>query len=69
LLQNERLDPSIELAASHIPRLFLDVSGDAGRTRQLFELSGYPKQYVDLRSSPGTSFRAALGRFYDDVLH
>jgi hypothetical protein len=30
LLQNEHLDPSADLASSHIPRLFLDRRGDSG---------------------------------------
>ncbi|MGB9030548.1 MAG: alpha/beta fold hydrolase [Acidobacteriaceae bacterium] len=84
LLQNERFDPTADLAASHIPRLFLDRHGDSGpantqavgpagsgstRTHALFDASNYPKQYVDLRRSPDSAFTATLTRFYDDVLH
>jgi pimeloyl-ACP methyl ester carboxylesterase len=73
LLQNERLDPAADLAASHVPRLFLDIHGDAVRTHALFEASSYPKQYFDLRALPETgsdsAFTATLTRFYDDVLH
>ena len=68
LIQNEKLDPSADLAAGHIPRLFLDVRGNSARSRQLFDLSSYPKQYFDLRAAPGSAFTAALGRFFDDVL-
>ena len=69
LLQNETLDPSADLAAAHAPRLFLDRQGDSTRTRALFNLSSYPKQYVDLRSAPEASWIATLHRFFDDVLH
>lgn len=68
LLQNENLDPAADLAASHIPRIFLDRTGDSARTRALFEASSYPKQYVDLRSSPEPALIASLRRFFDDVL-
>lgn len=75
LLQNERLDPSADLASSHIPRLFLDCRGDSvvpgthavgglgsdsSRARALFEASSYPKQYFDLRAFPETSPDSAL---------
>ncbi len=69
LLQNEKLDPSTDLAAGHIPRLFLDARGDSARTRQLFDLSSYPKQYFDLRSAPNSTVAATLRRFFDDTLH
>ena len=74
LLQNQRLDPSADLASSHIPRLFLDRRGDAEvstvhasgvaaphstRARALFEASSYPKQYFDLRAFPETSPEAS----------
>lgn len=68
LLQNEKLDPTADLAAAHVPRLFLDVRGDTTRTRALFNASSYPKQYFDLRNSPGSAFSATLRRFFDDVL-
>jgi pimeloyl-ACP methyl ester carboxylesterase len=67
LLQNEKLDPSADLAASHIPRLFLDVHSDSTRIRELFDLSSYPKQYFDLRSSPASALAETLRRFFDDV--
>jgi hypothetical protein len=67
LLQNEKLDPSADLAASHIPRLFLDVHSDSTRIRELFDLSSYPKQYFDLRSSPASARAETLRRFFDDV--
>ena len=69
LLQNEKLDPAADLAASHIPRLFLDVQGDSTRTRALFNLSSYPKQYFDLHSAPASALGDTLRRFFDDVLH
>jgi pimeloyl-ACP methyl ester carboxylesterase len=69
LLQNERLDPTADLAWSHVPRLFLDVRGNAARTHALFEASSHPKQYFDLRASPDSALTATLTRFYDDVLH
>ena len=69
LLQNERLDPTADLAAAHVPRLFLDVHGDSRRTRALFRSSSLPKQYFDLRSTPEAAFTATLRRFFDDVLH
>lgn len=68
LLQNETLDPAPDLAAAHLPRLFLDVHGDSQRTRALFTASSEPKQYFDLRSSPAPTFAATLRRFFDDVL-
>jgi uncharacterized protein len=68
LLQNEKLDPSADLAATHVPRLFLDVRGDSARTRALFDASSYPKQYFDLRASPDSTLLATLRRFFDDVL-
>jgi pimeloyl-ACP methyl ester carboxylesterase len=81
LLQNEKLDPAPDLAAAHVPRLFLEVAGKAvvgpmgsesTRTRSLFEASSYPKQYVDLRalsdSGPDSAFSKILRRFFDDTL-
>jgi pimeloyl-ACP methyl ester carboxylesterase len=68
LLQKEKLDPAADLAASHIPRLFLDVRGDSARTRALFNLSSYPKQYFDLRTVPPSTFSATLVRFFADTL-
>ncbi len=67
LLQNEKLDPRTELAAAHMPRLFLDVHGDSVRTRALFEASSDPKQYFDLRSAPESTLTATLRRFFDDI--
>jgi hypothetical protein len=69
LLQNEHLDPTADLAATHIPRLFLDRAGDSARTRALFVASSYPKQYFDLRSAPDAAILTTLQRFFDDVLH
>ncbi|HVU00013.1 MAG TPA: alpha/beta fold hydrolase [Acidobacteriaceae bacterium] len=69
LLQTENLDPTADLAATHIPRLFLDIHGDSARTRTLFAASSYPKQYVDLRFAPETTVLTAVRRFLDDVLH
>lgn len=69
LLQKERLDPTADLASSHIPRLFLDRRDSTGRAYQLFKVSSYPKQYFDLRSAPASSMVAALRRFLDQVLH
>jgi len=72
LLQNEKLDPTADLASAHVPRLFLDMRGDSVRTRALFDASSYPKQYFDLRTvpngGPGSAFTATLRRFFDDVL-
>jgi len=67
-LQNETLDPSADLAGAHVPRLFLDIHGDSARTRNLFNASSPPKQYVDLRSSPESAVIASLRRFFDDVV-
>lgn len=69
LLQKERLDPSADLAHAQVPRLFLDRSGDSNRTRQLFLVSSYPKQYYDLRSASDPAFMEVLRRFLDQVLH
>jgi pimeloyl-ACP methyl ester carboxylesterase len=69
LLQTENLDPTADLGAAHIPRLFLDIHGDSARTRALFNVSSYPKEYVDLRSAPETTVLTAVRRFLDDVLH
>ncbi len=68
LLQNEHLDPTADLAATHVPRLFLDRVGDSARTRAVFEASSYPKQYFDLRSEPESAVLTTLRRFLDDVL-
>lgn len=81
LLQNQKLDPAADLAAAHVPRLFLEVHGkpivgpmgsESTRTRSLFEASSYPKQYVDLRalsdSGPDSAFAKMLRRFFDDTL-
>ena len=68
LLQNEKLDPTADLATMHVPRLFLDRQGDSARTRALFTASSDPKQYFDLRSTPEASVPATLRRFLDDVL-
>jgi hypothetical protein len=82
LLQNEKLEPTSELAAAHVPRLFLDVRNIPGAanpngagalgpdpTRALYEASSYPKQYVDLHSAPASAVAITLQRFFDDVLH
>lgn len=69
LLQNEKLDPTADLAAAHVPRLFLDVHEKSDSTRPWFVASSYPKQYFDLRNSPAVVFNATLRRFFDDVLH
>jgi uncharacterized protein len=83
LLQTEKLDPTADLAATRVPRLFIDVQGDSGapstrvdgvpgwdssRARSLFNASPYPKQYFDLSSASASSLAATLTRFYDDVL-
>ncbi len=68
LLQNEKLDPTADLATAHVPRLFLDLHGDSARTRALFAASSNPKQYFDLRSTPEAVVPATLRRFLDDVL-
>lgn len=69
LLQNEKLDPTADLAGTHVPRLFLDRKGDSTRTRALFGASSWPKQYFDLRSMPEAALLTTLRRFFDDVLH
>lgn len=68
LLQNEYLDPTADLARSHVPRLFLDRKGDAALTYRLFQASSPPKTLVDLRHSPDSTVQAALIRFLDEVL-
>lgn len=68
LLQNQKLDPAPDLAATHVPRLFLNVRGNPRRTRELFDASSYPKQYFDLRRAPDSALPAALTRFFDNVL-
>jgi uncharacterized protein len=68
LLQNEKLDPSADLASAHIPRLFLDRFDKSSRAHQLFLASGYPKDYFDLRGASAGSSNAALRSFLDEVL-
>lgn len=68
LLQNEKLDPAGDLAAAHVPRLFLERTGDLARTRRLFEVSSSPKQMFDLRSASGSTVQETLRRFLDEVL-
>jgi len=68
LLQNERLDPAADLAGDHAPLLFIDLGGDAARTRALFDAASAPKQIFDLRAAAGSAYRATLRRFFDDVL-
>ncbi len=68
LLQKEFLDPAREIARTHVPLLFLDRSGNASRTHQLFEAAPYPKEYFDLRSAPASTYMATLHRFLDEVL-
>jgi hypothetical protein len=68
LLQKERLDPSGDLANTHVPRLFLDRRGNAIRTRLLFEGSSDPKSYVDLRTASSATAGDTLRRFLDEVL-
>jgi hypothetical protein len=69
LLQNEKLDPTADLATAHIPRLFIEIHGGSASTRDLFIASAYPKQYFDLRSQPESAVLTVLRRFIDDVLH
>ena len=68
LLQKEFLDPSADLAHSHVPLLFLARDGDEPRTRQLFRLASDPKQFYDLRSAPSSLVSPALTRFLDPLL-
>lgn len=68
LLQKEFLDPSADLAHTHVPLLFLVRRGDLQRTRQLFQLAHDPKQLYDLRSAHPSAVPAALSRFLDQVL-
>lgn len=67
LLQNEKLDPAADLAAAHVPRLFIERAGDNARTRQLFRSSSWPKQYADLRKAPEPTVTETLRRFLDEV--
>jgi uncharacterized protein len=69
LLQNEKLDPTADLIAAHAPRLFLDRLDKSGRAHHLFLISGYPKDYFDLRGASTDTVSAALRRFLDEVLH
>jgi len=69
LLQKEKLDPTGDLVRAHLPRLFIERGADEGRAHQLFEVSSYPKQYFDLRSSSPAEVAAILRRFLDQVLH
>ncbi len=69
LLQKEFLDPAPAIARTHVPLLFLDRNDHSSRAHQLFAAAPYPKQYFDLRSVPAPLFTAALGRFFDEVLH
>jgi hypothetical protein len=69
LLQNESLDPTADLRAAHIPRLFLQRTPDSGRTHRLFAASSEPKQYYDLSTAPESALAATLRRFFDEVLH
>lgn len=68
LLQNERLDPGEDLKRAHVPRLFLLRSGDAARTRELFEKSSEPKAYFDLRQASEGMVAETLRRFLDGVV-
>jgi uncharacterized protein len=68
LLQNEKLDPSGDLANTHVPHLFLDRRGATARTRQLFESSSDPKSFVDLRTASNATVADTLRRFLDEVL-
>lgn len=69
LLQKETLDPKADLERAHVPRLFLDRSGDSRRTRELFDVSSDPKQYFDLRASSASAVDATLRRFLDEVFY
>jgi uncharacterized protein len=68
LLQKEKLDPSGDLANTHVPRLFVDRRGTTAGTRQLFEGSADPKWFVDLRTASNTTVADTLRRFLDEVL-
>lgn len=68
LLQNEFLDPSRDLARIHAPLLFLDRSGNAARTRALYNAAPYPKEIADLRSAPASAYTETLRRFLDEIL-
>ncbi|HTV14977.1 MAG TPA: alpha/beta fold hydrolase [Acidobacteriaceae bacterium] len=69
LLQNETLDPTAELQFAHVPRLFLDRDDRSDRTHHLFLISGYPKDYFDLRGASDDKLSANLRRFLDEILH
>lgn len=69
LLQNEKLDPTADLAHDHGPKLILSRQGESARAHQLFQRSAYPKQYFDLRGTPSETVNAAMLRFLDEVLH
>jgi uncharacterized protein len=68
LLQKEKLDPSGDLATTHVPRLFIDRRGNSARTRQLFEGSSDPKSFVALRTASSATAADTLRRFLDEVL-
>lgn len=68
LLQNEYLDPTVDLERAHVPRLFLDRQGDPSRTRELFVKSSTPKEFFDLRRATDQQIHEALKRFLDEVL-
>jgi uncharacterized protein len=69
LLQNETLDPAEDLKSAHTPRLFLSRLDQSNRAHQLFLLSGYPKDYFDLRHASSDKVNATLQRVLDEILH
>jgi hypothetical protein len=68
LLQKEFLDPSADLAHSHVPLLFLARHADPARTHQLFQAASGPKQFYDLRFAPPSAVTDALTRFLDPLM-
>jgi hypothetical protein len=69
LLQNEFLDPAPDLTRIHAPLLLIDRSGDASRTRALFNAAPCPKQIYDLHAAPATALPETIRRFLDEILH
>lgn len=68
LLQKEKLNPTGDLARSHVPRLFLARRRNTPRARELFEGSSDPKAFVDLRTASNATVNDALRRFLDENL-
>ena len=64
-LITERFDPAETLKTLAAPKLFLDRSGMKARTKELYQMAAFPKEYFELKQG---GYEPTLRRFFDEIL-